>query len=103
MHLLIIFLNTSKGGVMLKGVNKSVIEINNTDNDYIEKAILFVKPEKQDANISVINHKAKKYLDSLKQVKGVGKNSRFYMPYYMPLFLGSVLGAAVCFIFMNFL
>ena len=32
---------------MLKGVNKSVVEINNTDNEYIEKAILFIKPDKQ--------------------------------------------------------
>ncbi len=31
---------------MVKGVNKSVIEINNTEDSYIERAILFINPEK---------------------------------------------------------
>lgn len=30
---------------MLKGVNKQVLEINETESDYFEKAIFFVKPE----------------------------------------------------------
>ena len=46
---------------MLKGVNKSVVEINNTDNDYIEKAILFIKPDKQGSHLAIINLNANKY------------------------------------------
>lgn len=30
---------------MIKGVNKQVLEINETDNSFFEKAIFFVKPE----------------------------------------------------------
>lgn len=88
---------------MLKGVNKSVIEINNTDNEYIERAILFIKPEKQDTHIAIINHKAKKYLNSLGTARFVTKRHRYIMPYYIPLFLGTALGAALCFIFLKIL
>lgn len=31
---------------MVKGVSKSVIEINNTQDSYIERAILFINPDK---------------------------------------------------------
>lgn len=30
---------------MLKGVNKQIIEISNTGNDYFEKVLFFVRPE----------------------------------------------------------
>lgn len=30
---------------MLRGVNHSIIEINNTENKYFDKAILFLKPD----------------------------------------------------------
>lgn len=30
---------------MVRGVNKAVIEINNTENEFIERAILFVNPK----------------------------------------------------------
>ena len=32
---------------MLKGVNKQVVEVVEVDNEFFERAILFVKPEKQ--------------------------------------------------------
>ncbi|MCI8501993.1 MAG: hypothetical protein HFJ85_07115 [Oscillospiraceae bacterium] len=31
---------------MLKGVSKQIVEIVNTENEYFEKAILFINPEK---------------------------------------------------------
>ncbi len=30
---------------MLRGTNRSIIEVNNTENRYFEKIIIFVKPE----------------------------------------------------------
>ena len=32
---------------MVKGVNKQIVEIVNTENEYFEKAILFVNPESE--------------------------------------------------------
>ena len=31
--------------MMIKGVNKQVLEVTNTENPYFEKIIFFVKPE----------------------------------------------------------
>ena len=35
---------------MIKGVNKQVLEVTNTENPYFEKIIFFVKPEYQNGH-----------------------------------------------------
>ena len=37
--------------MMIKGVNKQVLEVTNTENPYFEKIIFFVKPEYVNAEI----------------------------------------------------
>lgn len=49
----------------LKGVNKQIVEINYTKNDYVEKAILIINPEKKYLGESIIKNKAQGYLDTL--------------------------------------
>ena len=31
---------------MIKGINKRIVEVNITDSDYFEKAVLYMKPER---------------------------------------------------------
>ncbi len=50
---------------MLKGINRRIIEINRTNNDYFEKAILFVKNEKSDCNQQTITKQANIFLNEL--------------------------------------
>ncbi|MGN0654710.1 MAG: hypothetical protein ACI4KD_07325 [Oscillospiraceae bacterium] len=50
---------------MLKGVNKRVIEINNPDGEYFERAILFVKPEKSETPPEKLSQLAKSYVDNV--------------------------------------
>lgn len=50
---------------MMKGVNKQIVEINHTDNDYFEKAILYVKPDKINFTKQELSHEAEQYLNSL--------------------------------------
>ena len=50
---------------MIKGVNRRVIEINNPDGEYFEKAILFVKPEKSGDKPETLRMAARKYLSEL--------------------------------------
>lgn len=47
---------------MLRGVNKQIIEINSTENDFFEKAILYVRPEKADTDGEELHKKAVKFL-----------------------------------------
>lgn len=47
---------------MIKGVNKQVLEINETDNSFFEKAIFFVKPEYSGFSEGRLKENAKKEL-----------------------------------------
>lgn len=88
---------------MLKGVNKSVVEINNTENDYIEKAILFIKPDKQDSHLAIINLNANKYLNSLCPTRLSKKKSVNFLLHTLIFLANTSLGAAIMYIFLKIL
>ncbi len=50
---------------MVKGVNRQIIEINDTGNNYFEKALLFVAPGRSDTPNAKLKVEAKHYLLSL--------------------------------------
>ncbi len=50
---------------MVKGVNKTVIEISCTDNGYFERAILFVSPEQSHISQKRLYSEADKYVKLL--------------------------------------
>ncbi|MDR1754534.1 MAG: hypothetical protein LBR74_06460 [Eubacterium sp.] len=43
---------------MLKGVNKLIIEINNPESEYFERAIFFVRPSKTEIGIGNLKYDA---------------------------------------------
>lgn len=49
---------------MIKGVNKQVLEINETQNSYFEKAIFFVKPEYSGMSEGKLRESAKKEVET---------------------------------------
>lgn len=50
---------------MLRGVNKQIIEVNNTGNRYFERALLFVKPEYSDAGQERLEREADRLLAAM--------------------------------------
>jgi len=50
---------------MVKAVNKLILEINNTENEYFEKAVLYIRPEK--AAEQRLNDKAEDYLMTVRK------------------------------------
>lgn len=82
---------------MLKGVNKSVIEINCTDNEFFEKAVLFVRPERQISNSSKLSSYADKYLESLHPISSKSKKSSKISVFISQLLASAVFGAALTF------
>ena len=50
---------------MIKGVNKKIIEINNTDSIYFEKAVFYLKPNVIELPYPVARDEAKKYIELL--------------------------------------
>lgn len=51
---------------MIKGINRQIIEVTQTENNYFEKAWLVIKPEYINAGASAIEREAEKYLKGLK-------------------------------------
>lgn len=51
---------------MLKGINKQVVEVVEVDNEFFERAILFVKAEKQQHEEETLRENARRYVGSLR-------------------------------------
>lgn len=47
---------------MIKGVNKQIIEINDIENEYFYKAILFVRPESSPRSHEYLSKRANEYI-----------------------------------------
>lgn len=60
---------------MIKGVNKKVIEINDTGNMYFEKAVLYVRSEMTDTPYSHLLREASCYLDESAPLHSFHKNN----------------------------
>ncbi len=52
---------------MVKGVNKQVIEVMETGNEYFERAILVVRAQKANKSKAMLEQKAADYIDSFGQ------------------------------------
>lgn len=50
---------------MLRGVNKNIIEITQTDSQYFEKAILFVRQDQPGRNSTELENQAKAFVSSV--------------------------------------
>lgn len=54
-----------RGDNMLRGTNRSIIEINETENKYFERALLFVKPEFGNLSPERLTREAKRMIGSI--------------------------------------
>ena len=55
---------------MVKGVNRQIIEINDTGNKYFERVLLFVSPARSDTNEKDLYAQAQHYVSSLSEEEG---------------------------------
>lgn len=53
---------------MIKGVNKQIIEINDPESKYFEKAVLYIRPEYADVPRGKICHSAKELINEMSEV-----------------------------------
>ena len=65
---------------MLKGVNKHVVEVVDFDNEYFERAILFVKPEKQGKGEESLRDSARRFLGGIRyRPHGRSRRARWFL------------------------
>ncbi len=86
---------------MIKGVNKQVLEINETENGFFEKALFFVKPEYSDMPEIKLRADAQKRLRSATNPpanKTALKNSvKLKFPVICSAIIGLIAGMAIAF------
>ena len=78
---------------MLRGVNKSIIEVLETENQYFEKAILFIRPGHRDQDTGFMKTKAKEYLSNI-SYKPASKWKKPFLYSAVKLGSAAALGAA---------
>lgn len=83
---------------MLKGVNKQIIEITDTGNLYIKKAILFVDPEKRECDNDFLIHQGKKFIKEINPTEESSKllkqkKTKKMIPTLIKLSAGIAIGA----------
>lgn len=71
---------------MVKAVNKLVLEINNTENEYFEKAIVYIRPE-MSCN-SKLRSQAQLYLNKISLEKPGKFRSNGKLPYIIGIAAG---------------
>lgn len=50
---------------MIKGVNRKIIEVNNTDSIYFEKAVFWLRPEVRELPAEISRAEAEKYISRI--------------------------------------
>lgn len=79
---------------MIKGVNRTIIEITETENVYYERALLVIRPEYANVQRGLLEREAKKMLTSMTAPSSIKRCHAFA---YWALRLGGagVLGALI--------
>lgn len=77
---------------MVKAVNKLVLEINNTENEYFEKAIFYIRPEMSCS--SKLRSQAQLYLNGISLEKAGESPHKNKLPFIIGAVIGTV-GAGI--------
>lgn len=80
---------------MIRGVNKQIIEINETQNEYFEKAILFVRPSKSDIGAGKLRVQAARIMGSFEQPGKSSSPVKSILRLVCAAIIGSAITAAV--------
>ena len=87
---------------MIKGINRQVVEVSETDCDYFEKIMFFVKPEYVTLSENKLRESASKIAHSTgAPVQTRQKRNRFFE--VTKIVLSCLVGAAIALVAMNIL
>ena len=87
---------------MVRGINRQVIEVTETNNLYYEKALLVIRTEYTGAQRSVLEKEARHMLKNMKPPSAIKVRSKVF---YWGLRLGvsAVIGGVLSYLLMTFL
>lgn len=84
---------------MIRGTNKYVIDINDTGNQYYERAILFIKPQYADAERDALEKEAKKLIKRIDTTSSIKKHSKVQYLWFklgISAIFGAIISAGIC-------
>lgn len=89
---------------MLRGVNKNIIEVLETENKYFEKVILFIRPDLSSDETNDLKKKADDYLSNIQAMPKEKYNGKYTnnFPMWIKLSLSCALGAVASGLFFFF-
>lgn len=87
---------------MIKGVNRTIIEVTDTGNVYYERALLVLKPEYASMHRSLLEKEAKKMLMSMKAPSSI-KKSHAVGYWFVRLGAAALAGAFLTYILLGML
>jgi len=87
---------------MIKGINRQVLELNDTGNEYFEKAILFVKPEYSGLGEGKLRERAGSVLKNAGHPPKCGepeqKKVLLWLRFTAAGVAGAIISALICFL-----
>lgn len=88
---------------MIKGINKQILEVTNTESPYFEKIIFFVRPEAQQMNEQALQKEAEKFSKDMRKPPKTKRSAKQIAATIVYMLLGLGAGAALTFILNNFI
>ena len=88
---------------MIKGINKQILEVTNTESPYFEKIIFFVRPSSQNMSEKKLKAEAEKISTEIKKPPKAKKTFRQIAMSGIYWFLGLGAGCALSFLLSNFI
>ena len=83
---------------MIKGINKQILEVTNTESEYFEKIIFFVRPASSNMSESKLQEEAEKISKKIKKPPKEKKSFKQLLTTGIYMFLGLGAGCALTFI-----
>ncbi|MBQ9531738.1 MAG: hypothetical protein IJR70_06665 [Eubacterium sp.] len=83
---------------MIKGINKQILEVTNTESPYFEKIIFFVRPTSSKISESKLQEEAEKLSHKMKKPPREKKSFMQFFSTGLFMFLGLGAGCALTFI-----
>lgn len=87
---------------MIKGINRSIIEVTDTGNIYYERALLVLKPEYANVQRNLLEKEAKKMLTVMTAPSKIKKTYAF-MYWFVRMGLSAVAGAFLTYLLISFM
>lgn len=85
---------------MIKGINRQIIEINDTGNTYYEKAWLVVRPEFDSAQKELLEREAAQLIKAIQAPSSFQKKS-IKAKQWVKFILSACVGALLCLLIVN--